>query len=70
MGVRSRKLVGAVLMLAFVTIYALLVMALAQASVVQNAPSYARWVFFAVGGLAWILPVMPLIRWMEQRPSS
>jgi hypothetical protein len=62
---RTRKLVGTVAMVTFVVIYALIVMALAQTPLLQNAPSYAQGLFYVIGGLGWIVPIMPLIRWME-----
>ncbi|MEA2832831.1 MAG: hypothetical protein QOG66_1033 [Methylobacteriaceae bacterium] len=65
MGQRSRKFVGAVAMLVFVIVYALIAMMLAQARPTQEAPVLLQTLIYAVLGLAWILPLMPLIRWME-----
>jgi hypothetical protein len=62
---RTRKFVGAVAMLAFVILYALLAMMLAQARSTQEAPVLLQTLIYAVLGLGWILPLMPLIRWME-----
>jgi hypothetical protein len=62
---RTRKFVGAVAMLVFVVAYALVVMVLAQARPTQDAPVLLQTLIYAVLGLAWILPLMPLIRWME-----
>ena len=66
MGRRNRKLVGVIATLAFVIAYALVAMALAQARFVQHAPDLLQWAYYAVIGLAWVLPLMPLIRWMER----
>ena len=55
--------------LAFVLVYALAAMALAQARFVEGAPGLLQWIYYAVIGMAWILPLMPLIRWME-RPDA
>ncbi len=63
---RERKFVGAVLVLSFVIIYALIAMALAQARFVQQAPGPLQALYYAILGIAWILPMMPLIRWMER----
>jgi hypothetical protein len=63
---RERKFLGAVLMLAFVIVYALIAMALAQARLVQQAPGPVQVLCYAVLGIAWILPMMPLIKWMER----
>jgi hypothetical protein len=68
MGQRSRKFVGAVAMLVFVVVYALIAMMLAQARPTQEAPVLLQTLIYAVLGLAWILPLMPLIRWMEGGP--
>jgi hypothetical protein len=68
MGQRSRKFVGAVAMLVFVIVYALIAMMLAQARPTQEAPVLLQTLIYAVLGLAWILPLMPLIRWMEGGP--
>lgn len=65
----QRKFVGVVLTLAFVIVYALVAMALAQARFVRTAPDLLQWTYYAVIGMGWILPIMPLIRWME-RPDG
>ena len=63
---RTRKLVGVGVTLVFVVVYALVAMALAQARFVEGAPDLLQWIYYAVIGMAWVLPVMPLIRWMER----
>lgn len=63
---RVRKLVGTVGLLTFVCVYATVVMLVAQSEVVHQAAGWAQGVFFAVAGLAWILPLMPLLAWMER----
>jgi len=62
---RTRKLIGTLAMIAFVLIYAPLAMALAE-SRIQEAPQPWQALAYAVLGIAWILPLMPLIRWMEK----
>jgi hypothetical protein len=62
---RTRKLIGAAAMLVFVIVYALLAMMLAQSRPTQEAPVLLQTLIYAVLGLAWILPLIPLIRWME-----
>ena len=66
---RPRKFIGVLVTLAFVIVYALVAMALAQAHFVQTAPDLLQWLYYVVIGMAWILPLMPLIRWME-RPDD
>ena len=65
---RLRKLVGTLTIFVFVILYALVAMALAESRIVE-APKVLQTIFYMVLGLAWILPVMPLIRWME-RPDE
>lgn len=62
---RNRKLVGTILMLIFVVIYAPVAMAIAESRIVE-APKLVQTLAYIVLGLAWILPIMPLIRWMEK----
>ena len=62
----QRKFVGAVAILSFVIVYALIAMALAQARFVQQAPGALQAIYYAILGLAWVLPMMPLIKWMER----
>ncbi|MDJ1156910.1 DUF2842 domain-containing protein [Chelatococcus sp. SYSU_G07232] len=66
---RARKLVGTVILLAFVCVYALVAMALAQGRV-QDAPKLVQMIFYVTIGFAWILPAFPLIRWMERRDAE
>ena len=65
---RARKLLGAIAILAFVPFYGLVAMALAE-SRIQDAPYVWRVLAYVTLGLAWIFPVMPVIRWME-RPDE
>lgn len=62
---RTRKLIGTVLILAFVMLYGPMAMALAESRILE-APKLVQAVAYLVLGLAWVLPVMPLIRWMER----
>jgi predicted membrane channel-forming protein YqfA (hemolysin III family) len=61
-----RKLVGTVAILVFVCVYALIAMALAQGRI-TDAPKLVQTVAYIALGLAWVLPLLPLIRWMERK---
>ena len=63
MSIRTRKLIGAVALLALVIVWGLLAMALAQ-SVLTNINSWVATIYYIVAGLGWVLPAMPLISWM------
>lgn len=62
---RLRKFIGAVVILVFVCVYALVAMTVAQGRI-QEASKLAQSIFYVVVGLAWILPLMPLLKWMER----
>ena len=66
---RSRKFIGAGLMLGFVMVYAVCAMVAAEADTIRTASGPVQAVIYAVLGLAWILPLLPLIAWME-RPDG
>lgn len=65
MAPRARKLIGGAAMLVFVLAYALVAMALADSRPVQSNGEITKALIYAVLGLAWVLPLMPLIAWME-----
>ena len=52
-------------MVLFVVTYALIAMALAQARIVQDSNKVVQALFYAALGMGWVLPLLPLIRWME-----
>lgn len=54
-------------MIVFVIFYALVAMALAQARIVQESGKITQACIYAALGLGWVLPLLPLIRWMERR---
>ena len=62
---RTRKLIGTIGILVFVIVYGPVAMALAESRIV-DAPQYLRVAAYVALGLAWIFPLMPLIRWMER----
>ena len=65
---RVRKLIGTIAMLAFVIVYGPVAMALAE-SRIREAPGAVQALAYAFLGLAWIIPLLPLISWM-QRPDA
>ncbi len=68
---RHRKLLGAITMIAFVLLYGPIAMALAESRILA-APHAVQVAAYIVLGLASVLPLMPLIRWMERpdRPRA
>ena len=65
MPIRIRKLIGAVARIALVVVWMLLAMAIAQA-VLGSANRVVEALFYIIAGLGWVLPAMPLIKWMSR----
>jgi Protein of unknown function (DUF2842) len=68
MPIRIRKLIGTIALLALVSVWGLLAMALAQ-SVLTDINSFVAAIFYVVAGLGWVVPAMPLVAWMA-RPDK
>ena len=64
---RSRKLVGTIILVAFVSVYALTAMTVAAAKL-PGSPGLVQLLFYIVAGLVWVVPAAILVRWM-QRPD-
>lgn len=58
-----RKLLGILIILLLILIWAALVASLAP--VVGKWPVFVQGAFYLVMGIVWILPLKPLIRWTE-----
>ena len=63
MRVRTRKLIGTILLLLLATIWSLAAMVIAQLPVIAGS-GWIQAVYYVVAGLGWVLPAMPLIKWM------
>jgi hypothetical protein len=63
--VRTRKLVGTIILLVFLAIYALAAMLVAVALQV-NGSKTAEVIYYVVAGLLWVLPAAWLIKWMQK----
>jgi hypothetical protein len=68
MSIRTRKLIGSVALIVLVVVWVLLAMAFAQIpAIFQNG--LVAFVYYALAGLGWVLPAMPLISWMSRAPA-
>ena len=65
MPARIRKLIGAVALVTLVIVWALVAMAVAQFPVIK-ANAVAEAIYYVVAGLGWVLPAMPLVKWMAR----
>jgi len=65
MSPRLRKLIGTFVLVLFVPVYALTAMTFAAANL-PGASGLTQFAFFAVAGLAWVIPAAALISWMSK----
>jgi Protein of unknown function (DUF2842) len=60
---KVRKMVGAAILIALITIYALVASAIAVARL-ADSPPWVHFAYFLITGLAWVLPAMMIVSWM------
>lgn len=65
--IRTRKFLGAILLLVLATVWALLGMAAAQMPWIAES-GWRQAIYYVVVGMGWVLPAMPIVSWM-QRPD-
>ena len=65
MPIRLRKLIGAVVLIVLVVTWALVAMALAQSPAIK-ANGVIEVIYYVLAGLGWVLPALPLVRWMSR----
>lgn len=65
MTMRTRKFVGAVLLLLFLAAYSLVAMLVAVVLQV-NGSKVAELSFYVVAGLLWVVPAAWLVKWMQK----
>jgi hypothetical protein len=69
MSMRWKKLIGMFALLAIIFVYSLLVMSLAV-RILPTAGPIATFLFYAITGTAWVIPVRYLIVWMNRPGRS
>ena len=71
MPVRLKKLIGTILLVLLVIVYAILATLIAVAQFSQSGP-LVHLMFFLFSGLLWVLPAMGIIKWLilEPRPKN
>ncbi len=69
MNVRLKKLIGTVILVAMVVIYALAATTFATHRLAKSN-AWVHLAFFSLSGLLWVLPAMWLISWMEREPRQ
>lgn len=68
MPVRLKKLIGTVLLVALVVVYAIVATIVAVAQLSESGP-LAHLAYFFFTGLLWVLPAMLIIKWMATPPK-
>jgi Protein of unknown function (DUF2842) len=58
-----RKPAGALLIVGLITVWAILIASLGN--IVIGWPALVQAIFYLIAGTVWILPLGPLLKWME-----
>ncbi len=62
---RTRKLIGAIILIVFLAVYSLLAMFVAITLQV-NASRLVELAYYVVAGLAWVIPAAFIVSWMSK----
>lgn len=62
---RVKKLVGSIVLVVFICVYALVAMTVAAAKL-PGTSGLAQLAYFVVAGLLWVIPAAALIYWMSK----
>ncbi len=65
MSPKVRKLIGTLIIVPFVTVYALMAMMLASA-LLPDTSWLVQLLYYATAGLAWVVPTGLIIKWMSK----
>jgi Protein of unknown function (DUF2842) len=69
MPIRLKKLIGTILLVTLVIVYAMVATIVAVAQLAESGP-LVHFAFFLFGGLLWVLPAMGIIKWMMLPPRN
>lgn len=69
MPVRLKKLIGTILIVILVVVYALVATTVATYRLAEAA-WWVHLLYFLFTGVLWVVPAMFLIRWMERAPKA
>jgi len=65
---RTKKLIGVVFLLVWLPVYALLAMRVGVA-LLPDAGSVLTFLYYAITGTAWVVPVGLMLPWMHREPK-
>lgn len=63
MSQNTRKIIGTILLIALVVLYALVATAIAVAQL-ADASGFVQMMYFLLTGFLWVVPAMFIIKWM------
>jgi hypothetical protein len=66
---RIKKLIGAIVMLVWIAIYALIAMGVAV-HVLPHASGLVAFLYYAIAGTLWIVPIGLMLPWMNRDPKA
>jgi hypothetical protein len=69
MPIRLKKLIGTILLVTLVIVYAMVATIVAVAQLAESGP-LVHLAFFFFSGLLWVLPAMGIIKWMMLPPRN
>jgi uncharacterized RDD family membrane protein YckC len=69
MSPRIKKLIGAIVMVVWIAVYAFLAMLLGI-KILPHANGLTAFLYYAVAGLLWIIPIGLMLPWMNREPSK
>ncbi|HXJ02153.1 MAG TPA: DUF2842 domain-containing protein [Micropepsaceae bacterium] len=64
---RTKKLIGTIAILVWLAVYALIAMRVGVA-ILPNAGPVLTFLYYAIAGTAWIVPVGLMLPWMHREP--
>lgn len=62
-----RKIIASIVMLAFLALW--IYLAATIGTQITDAPGWLQLIFYIIAGFAWVLPLRPLLRWMNSGPQ-
>jgi hypothetical protein len=66
---RTKKLIGTIVILIWVPIYALLAMRVGI-SVLPGANPFVELLYYAIAGTVWTIPIGLILPWMSREPKA
>ena len=72
MTMRTRKLIGTILLLLLIVVYSLCAMVVAMVLQMQGGNKLIELIYYLVAGTLWVIPAAIIIKWMQkwQEPNG